>query len=138
MKIETNTTVSLDVKSVNVINLMLTKSQDKLIITTPYQWLDSNGKIVKSGCNTYKETDLVVLGEPTIAILKSLIPITGKNGNCNIMLGKTITARKGYMGDVKWETEVLTQEQFLVAVSPLTIQNITEIITSFTTAIFSE
>jgi hypothetical protein len=137
MQIETNTTVTLDVKKVNILNLMLTKSQDKLLITAPYQWLDTNGKIIKSGCNMYKETDLVALGTPTIAILKSLIPVTGKNGNCNVIFGKTIVARKGYMGDVKWESEVLTQEQFLVAVSPLTLEQITQMVTSFTTAIFA-
>ena len=137
MKIETNATVNLDVKSVNIINLMLTKSQDKLLITAPYQWLDINGKVVKTGCNMYKESDLVALGEPIIAILKSLIPTTGKNGNCNVLLGTTIIARKGYMGDVKWESEVLTQEQFLTAVDPLTLEQITQMVTSFTTAIFA-
>jgi hypothetical protein len=140
MKIETNATVTLDVKSVNILNLMLTISRNELLITAPYQWLDTNGKVVRSGCNMYKETDLTILGDQknaVIAVLKSLIPITGKNGNCNVILGTTITARKGYMGDVKWESEVLTQEQFLTAVSPLTLEQITQMVTVFTTVIFA-
>lgn len=140
MQVETNTSVTIDVKKVNVLNLMLTKSQDKLLITAPYQWIDSNGKIVKSGCNMYKETDLTALGDQkdaVIAVLKSLIPTTGKNGNCNIMLGDTITARKGYMGDTKWESEVMNQAQFLAAIAPLTKEQIVQMVSSFTTAIFA-
>ena len=140
MKIDTNATVTLDVKSVNILNLMLTISRNELLITAPYQWLGTNGKVVKSGCNMYKETDLTILGDQknaVITILKTLIPTTGKNGNCNIILGATIIARKGYMGDVKWESEVLTQEQFLTAVSPLTLEQITQMVTVFTTVIFA-
>ena len=143
MNITVNTQVSYDVKDVVVINLMLTKSQDKLVITVPYQWLDTTGKILKSGCNLYMESDLAALGEQkdaVIAVLKSLIPITGKNGNCNIMLGNTVTgfiARKGYMGDVKWESETLTEAELLIAIAPLTKQNVIDMVTSFTSSVFA-
>ena len=140
MKIETNAQVSYDVKNVVVINLMLTKSQDKLLITSPYQWLDANNKIIKSGCNMYKETDLISLGDQkdvVIAILKSLIPTTGKNGNCNIFLRDIIVARKGYMGDTKWESEEMTNEQFVTAIAPLTIQNVKDMVAGFTASVFA-
>lgn len=143
MKIDTNTSVVYDVQKVEVINLMLTLSINKLIITSPYQWLDATGKIIKSGCNTYQESDLVALGEQkdtVIAILKSLIPITGKNGNCNIMLGNTVTgftARKGYMGSEKWESESLTEVQLLNAISPLTKQNVIDMVANFTASVFA-
>ena len=143
MNVDTDTTVSYTIKKVNIINLMLTKSQDKLLITAPYQWLDNTGKIIKSGCNMYKEADLTALGDQkdtVITILKSLIPVEGKNGNCNIMLGNTVTgftARKGYMGAEKWESEKLTEEQLLNAIAPLTKQNVIDMVASFTASVFA-
>lgn len=140
MNVDTDTTVSYTIKKVNIINLMLTKSQDKLLITAPYQWLDNTGKIIKSGCNMYKEADLTALGDQkdtVITILKSLIPVEGKNGNCNIMLGNSITARKGYKGDTKWESEEMTEAQFLTAIAPLTKQNVIDMVSAFTATVLA-
>ena len=141
MDIATNTTVNYDVKNVSINNILLTKQQDKLIVMAPYQWKDSTGKVIRTGNNVYKETDLASLGTPTINILKALIPSNNGTGNCNILLKDTITAIKGYSGiengKGKWFSESLTEAQLLAAISPLTKQNVIDMVTSFTTKIFA-
>jgi hypothetical protein len=111
---------------------------------SPYQWKDSTGKIIRTGTNRYSETELLTKGltSDVISILKTLIPITGTSGNCNIFLKDTLTAMKGYSGvdengKGKWYSESLTEVQLLNAISPLTKQNVIDMVASFTASIFA-
>jgi hypothetical protein len=144
MNITIDQTVSYDVKDVAITNILLSNQNDKLFIMSPYQWKDSTGKVIRTGNNRYSETDLLAKGisSDVITILKTLVPTEGTSGNCNIFLKDIITATKGYSGfdengKGKWFSETLTEEQLLTAISPLTKQNVLDMVASFTTAIFT-
>ena len=152
MKVAIGTIVTYDVDEVEVSNIIISSHENNLVITAPYVWLDADGKRIRRGDNVYAESDLVATfaahGQDfsqIVPILRSLIPTSGTSGNCNVLFADDggVTAIKGYAGideggKGKWFSEFMTLEQFTNAISPLTIEQVKQMVQMFTLSIFED
>ena len=89
MNIETNATVSYDVKSVVIRNMHLSCGGGKLRIEAPYEWVDANGKSIRRGSHVVTEATLTALGEPVVSaipVIKGLVP-AGRGGSSVVFFG---------------------------------------------------
>jgi hypothetical protein len=144
MNIPINSSVVYDVASVKITNIILLKGHGgSLRVMAPYVWLDSQGKEIRRGTNSYTEAQLAPLGQDAINLMKSLVPTEGTSGNCTIVLKDdgTVVAGRGYSGVVNgvpaWINTPINAVDFAALIAPVTVEQLKQMVAGFTATVFA-
>ena len=137
MNVVIDKTVSYAVHTVKVSNVILNKSpKGDLIVSVPFSWLDANGATIRTGNNRYTGQQLIAQSPsvaPVVNAIALLVP-TGISGNCSLIVD-CMTAIQVYSDGTTWISTTLTQAQLVVAIAPITIDQITQTLTAFITSL---
>ena len=145
MNITVNKTVSYDVANVKINNIILANDTKGLTIAVPFTWLNPSNDVIRTGNNRYTSSQLISAFQsfgqsfaPIASTLSALIP-SGVAGNCSIILSDgSMKAIQGYSGVVdgapKWISTTLSTPQLSAALAPITLDQISSMITMFTVA----
>jgi hypothetical protein len=149
MQIQIGQNVSYEVDKVVVPMIVIHSGANKeLNVNVPYEWRDTQGKILRTGHNNYTETQLIAAfaaqGQdfvPVGTVLKSLLPSMGHVG-IHLNDDGTIDSESlgvGLKPDGKhgWVVTKKDATQFAAAISPLTCDQLKAMVVAFTQMIFA-
>lgn len=146
MQVLVDSTVSYAVKNVRIRSVIVQKNnKDGLVLVVPYEWLNADGVVIRSGSNRYTQEQLIQSqGQgfaSVVSILSGLVPSQGVFGGFRFLFSDTgtVTAIRGYKSNVdgEWTSERLTEDQVISAISPLTVDQVKTMINQFTVSVFA-
>ena len=137
MQVTVNKTVSYAVQAVAIQRIVLNKSAAGLLVAVTFSWLDTAGKVLRTGTNNYTQAQIAASlpGQDLTVGLSALSGLVPSGGNCIITPTATgITAAKGtpsvVNGKQQWGSTKLTDEQFRTSLAPLTVDQLVGLISS--------
>lgn len=132
MNIIVNKTINYDVKQITIDKILMNVRNNKLNIVVPYKWIDADQKVIRFDINKYTEEQLIqgfsLLSQdfsPVISVLKTFIS-TSDNVTINFKDVITVIKQKQLV------KTGLTQQEFIQAISPLTLEQINSLVIGFT------
>jgi hypothetical protein len=149
MDVNVNTTVTHIVSSVAINNIIINKSWgNQISLVVPYQWLDTNGNVIKTGSTYYTEQNLIrLLGAQSSSFLTlanifgNLMP-AGIYPNIILNIGNVISATSGSWenvdGQLTWVANQITSDQInqLLSANNVQSESISGLIQFLTAQIF--
>jgi hypothetical protein len=145
MKIETNETVSYDVKNVVIRSMHLSCGGGKLRIESPYEWQDAGGKVIRRGSHVATEESLVALGDAVISaipIIKGLVRV-GRGGSSVVFFGTDGTITRIFQNGREtpesdnYVQNNLTGDQIATAIAPLTVEQLVGMVQAMTRGVLT-
>jgi hypothetical protein len=131
MQVETNATVTYDVKKVAINSITVQKMGNTLTFMIPYEWLDSDGKKIEQSMKRLTQAELVALGTaigqdvtPIVTVLNKILSNGAVNLRIDLTKAPVLSAMIIARVDGKYVQNKMDNTALATAISPVPIATI--------------